>query len=200
MPRPRFEKLPVEQQRAILAAALREFAAHGYQAASLNRIIESAGISKGSMYYYFDDKDDLYAEVIRRELTALIERGGPIPPPPDTSPEEFWGALEELYLRLMRLLEQSPEAAALMRGWMGGAGGPSPQQTQEESVAAMGPWLMRAIDAGQRAGAVRTDLPPELIVGMAVSMGTAMDAWLLTQAPERHAESVALLMVFAFLR
>ena len=70
MPRPRFHKLPPAQQQAILGAALDEFATRGFSAASLNRIIEAAGISKGSMYYYFDGKEDLYAHVARGEACS----------------------------------------------------------------------------------------------------------------------------------
>ncbi len=40
------------------------FVAHGYVGASLNRILDDAGISKGAAYYYFDDKADLYATAI----------------------------------------------------------------------------------------------------------------------------------------
>src|SRR5690606_7275086 len=65
MPRPRFHKLSGDQQQAILGAALEEFASHGFNEASLNRIIDAAGISKGSMYYYFDGKEDLFAHVAR---------------------------------------------------------------------------------------------------------------------------------------
>jgi AcrR family transcriptional regulator len=54
MVRSRFARLPPEQQQVILRAALEEFAARGFHDASLNRVIEAAGISKGSMYYYFD--------------------------------------------------------------------------------------------------------------------------------------------------
>ena len=46
MTRPRFHRLAIAQQERILDAALREFAAHGFGDASLNRIIAAAGISK----------------------------------------------------------------------------------------------------------------------------------------------------------
>ncbi len=61
MVRPRFAKLAPEQQQRILQAAIDEFSAHGFHDASLNQVIEAAGISKGSLYYYFDGKDDLIA-------------------------------------------------------------------------------------------------------------------------------------------
>ena len=72
MVRSRFSRLPPEQQRRIVDAAVEEFARHGFHDASLNRVIETAGISKGSMYYYFDGKEDLYAYVARVELERLF--------------------------------------------------------------------------------------------------------------------------------
>ena len=71
MARARFQKLSPEKQEAILAAAADEFAERGYGAASLNRIIERAGSSKGSLYYYFDDKADLLRTVVERALAFL---------------------------------------------------------------------------------------------------------------------------------
>ena len=81
MVRPRFAKLAPEQQQAILQAALNEFAAHGFHDVSLNRVIEAAGISKGSMYYYFDGKEDLYGYVTQIGLERLFSGLGPFPVP-----------------------------------------------------------------------------------------------------------------------
>lgn len=59
-----FLNLTVDDQERVLEAALNEFAEKDYEAASLNRIIQSAGISKGSMYHYFHNKEDLYMYMI----------------------------------------------------------------------------------------------------------------------------------------
>src|SRR3954467_846977 len=64
MPRPRYERAAPELKTAILSAARKELARAGYEGASLNRILEEAGLSKGAFYYYFDDKDDLVATVL----------------------------------------------------------------------------------------------------------------------------------------
>ncbi len=117
MVRPRFTKLPQKQQQAILQAALDEFAAHGFHGASLNRMIEEAGISKGTMYYYFDGKEDLYAYVARTGLAGLFDRVGPLPELDRGGADEFWSVLEGYYLNLLRALAASPQLAALLRGW-----------------------------------------------------------------------------------
>ena len=56
MARNRFDNLGSEKQEAILRAAGEEFAEKGFAGASINRIIRESGMSKGSVYYYFEDK------------------------------------------------------------------------------------------------------------------------------------------------
>jgi AcrR family transcriptional regulator len=181
MPRARFLKLPPAQQRAILRAAFDEFAAHGFGAASLNRIIDAAGISKGSMYYYFDGKEELYAHVARRELGRLFESAGPFPIPDASDPDAFWSTLEEYYRRIMVAFAASPKLAALARDWALASANPALQQAQKEMERALVPWFEGALVAGRRVGAVRKDLPGGLLIAVTFGMGQAMDGWLLTQ-------------------
>lgn len=179
MVRPRFQRLPAEQRDWLLRAAASEFAAHGFAEASLNRVIEAAGISKGSFYYYFDDKADLYAHVVREELLGLLERAGPFGLPDAVDADGFWAELAGHYLRTMAALQSSPELAALIRGWVSAAGVPGLQRAQRELEEAAMPWFLRLLRTGQELGAVRTDLPDELLLGVAFGMGQAMDLWLI---------------------
>jgi AcrR family transcriptional regulator len=184
MARSRFHKLPLPQQDAILGAALREFAANGFGDASLNRIIDAAGISKGSMYYYFDGKEDLYAHVIRDQLERLVERAGPFPVPDVRDANRFWEVLTDDYLRLMRALTSSPEAAALLRGWLGNSTSPALRSAQQDAEQDLLPWVQRTLAAGQEIGAVRADLPDELLVAVVTAMGQAVDVWLISAPPQ----------------
>lgn len=81
MPSSRFFKLPDEKRSKILRAVHSELAEFPVDELSINRIIHSAGISRGSFYQYFKDKDDLleyvfsdFRQVITREIKASIER------------------------------------------------------------------------------------------------------------------------------
>lgn len=184
MVRPRFAKLPPAQQQVILSAALEEFATHGFHNASLNRIIKAAGVSKGSLYYYFDSKEDLYAHVARVELERLIAQVEPFDLRSATHPDAFWSALENYYLQLMTALDNAPKLAAQIRGWIAASATPALQQIQQEMEQAVIPWMREAIAAGQQIGAVRTDLPTGLLIAVAAGMGQAMDSWLLNQTPD----------------
>jgi AcrR family transcriptional regulator len=60
MPKQTFFNLPPEKRDAITAVAIEEFAECEYNDVSISRIVERAGIAKGSFYQYFEDKKDLF--------------------------------------------------------------------------------------------------------------------------------------------
>jgi AcrR family transcriptional regulator len=181
MVRPRFAKLPQPQQHGILDAALDEFAAHGFHDASLNRIIAAAGISKGSMYYYFDGKEDLFAHVVGVELRRLSAAVGPVTLPTGRDPDAFWSAIQAYYLDSATSLVARPQLAALVRAWLATSDNPALQQAQQEMEQEVLPWINHVLAAGQATGAIRTDLPRGLLIAVALGMGRAMDMWLMTQ-------------------
>ncbi len=58
-------------RRRILEAAFREFSEKGFKAASLNAVCAENGISKGIIYHYFTDKDELYLLCVAGCFDAL---------------------------------------------------------------------------------------------------------------------------------
>ena len=71
---PRWRRLPEERPRQILEAALEVFAERGLSAARLEDIAKRAGVSKGTIYLYFPNKEELFREVVRNSVIAYIER------------------------------------------------------------------------------------------------------------------------------
>jgi AcrR family transcriptional regulator len=57
---------------AILEAAARVLAARGYSAATTTRLAETAGVSIGTLYEYFANREEVFDALIRRELDALV--------------------------------------------------------------------------------------------------------------------------------
>lgn len=68
----REEKNALSKQR-ILTAAMQEFALKGFDNASLNTVCSENGISKGIIYHYFKDKDELYLLCMKECFSALCE-------------------------------------------------------------------------------------------------------------------------------
>jgi AcrR family transcriptional regulator len=56
----------------ILAAALEEFSACGFEATRLDDVAKRADVAKGTIYLYFRDKENLFQELIRTMLTPIV--------------------------------------------------------------------------------------------------------------------------------
>jgi AcrR family transcriptional regulator len=65
--------LSAETRRAaILAAALEEFTARGYEGARLDDVARRAGVAKGTIYLYFADKEALFQELVRSMVSPVL--------------------------------------------------------------------------------------------------------------------------------
>lgn len=71
MPKERFLNLPEEKKQRIIDAAVAEFSRVPFDQVSINKIIRSAEIPRGSFYQYFDDKLDLLSFILQDLGTEL---------------------------------------------------------------------------------------------------------------------------------
>jgi AcrR family transcriptional regulator len=55
------------KRQQIIDGARRLFLAEGFDAASMGEIAKAAGVSKGTLYVYFESKEELFAELVRIE-------------------------------------------------------------------------------------------------------------------------------------
>ncbi|MEX0751822.1 MAG: TetR/AcrR family transcriptional regulator [Xanthobacteraceae bacterium] len=61
-----------KRREQILAAALEEFSARGFSTARLDDVARRAGVAKGTIYLYFRDKETLFQELVRAELSPVV--------------------------------------------------------------------------------------------------------------------------------
>ncbi|MER5258202.1 TetR/AcrR family transcriptional regulator [Streptomyces sp. NPDC002855] len=119
---PRQVRAELTRQR-ILDAAARVFAEYGYAAGTTNRIAERAGVSIGSLYQYYPNKDAILVELLTRHLDAGMA-AAPLDQD-DLLPESIEGIMR-FYVRgaienhrddpqLLRvMMEQGPRAPELL--------------------------------------------------------------------------------------
>jgi AcrR family transcriptional regulator len=71
-----FERISQEKRRRVLDCAKRAFARRGYSGANVNVVAREAGISVGSLYQYFQSKENLFLSLIEEShatLTAVVD-------------------------------------------------------------------------------------------------------------------------------
>jgi AcrR family transcriptional regulator len=178
VPYPRFERLAAEKRVRLLEEAAREFAAHGFAGASLNRILERAGMSKGAAYYYVEDKADLFFAVVQYAAAELHLVDAALDPT-SLRAETFWQAMVALH--------REPLQRAFERPWLFGAlrtaGRLPPEVREREPLATFARqftgWVQALIDRGRELGVIRADVPAELAFAWLEALDAASDAWLL---------------------
>ena len=60
-------------RQLIVSSAIAVFGIHSYAEASMNEVSKKGDISKGIIYHYFKDKDDLYLECVKDSFTSLTD-------------------------------------------------------------------------------------------------------------------------------
>ncbi|KDB04956.1 hypothetical protein U879_04000, partial [Defluviimonas sp. 20V17] len=177
MSRPRFDKLDPARQKRLFDNAAEEFGANGYDGASLNRILERSEMSKSSLYYYFDDKADLFTTLVERSVGFLLREIGGLDPDALTA-ETYWSELEKLYCRSLALMNKSTWYVKLGRMFYRLRSDPKQSAPTGRIFQAARHWVGLIIARGQALGVVRGDLPDSLLIDSALGLGEALDRWI----------------------
>ena len=173
MPKPTFFNLPAAKRDAIIELAIEEFSQNAYRQASLSRIVQRAGIAKGSIYQYFDNKLDLYRWLITEHIAARkMSAISAAAPPADAS---IWQVLEIAYLAGFRFTLVEPRLAALGTRFMRDASDPDVRAIAARNRDASDAWLRALVRGAIDAGDIRAELDVELAVGLlTLTLGEGM--------------------------
>src|SRR5262245_9818787 len=91
---PRFERRKDARPSELTAAALELFVEKGFAATRLEDVATRAGVSKGTLYLYFDSKEELFKAVIQSAVLPVLAEGEQIF-------ETFSGSASELLRELV---------------------------------------------------------------------------------------------------
>lgn len=70
---PRWHRRPEDRPDEILAAATALFGEQGFARTRLEDVAKRAGVSKGTLYLYFDSKEALFREMVRKNVVSVVE-------------------------------------------------------------------------------------------------------------------------------
>lgn len=115
---PRHQRRKEARPAEIMAAALKLFSERGFAATRLEDVAEAAGVSKATIYLYFDSKADLFKAMIRDIAAVRISAA-------ETMIDDFKGSTADLIRSLLDLLSniaKVPELRALIKVVLSEAG------------------------------------------------------------------------------
>src|SRR5690349_19923445 len=172
----RWERRPDERPREILDAALTVFAERGYSNTRLEDIGEAAGVTKGAIYHYFANKEDLLLRAIEQRSEEafgrieeiLRDKTAPVSTRLRLVVRRWFGSISKERLAVVTLLLQgiAHEVPDAFRKWL--TGGP---MAATRVIATL-------VREGQTRGEFRADADADVAARMLVSGLLQQTVWL----------------------
>lgn len=188
-------KTPEQRRAEILQAASELFQEIGYESTSVDSIVRSAGIAKGTFYYYFKSKDEVLAALAQQLCAEMVARSQIIADDPQL------GAIEK-FCAIIAAQNQTVEAGqALVEDLHRPENRALHERSNIETVLAFGPILATVVEQGNQEGVFQVDDPLStvqfILAGSLFLFGDQMFSW----TPEEQAarmQAMLLLIERAF--
>lgn len=90
----RWRRRKEERPAEILTAALKTFSTKGFAATKLDEVAKEAGVSKGTLYLYFESKEALFKAVVSEYVLPQIAKA-------EEQAEQYSGSIEKLMLTIV---------------------------------------------------------------------------------------------------
>src|SRR5213592_4776503 len=93
--KPRWRRRKNARPEEIISAALEVFADRGFAATKLEDVARRAGVTKGTIYLYFENKEALFKALVRETIVPIIAQG-------EALAQSFTGSARDLFEQLIR--------------------------------------------------------------------------------------------------
>lgn len=145
------EERRAERREQILAGARRAFSEHGYEGATVAKLEQATGLSRGAIFNYFPSQEELFLELAWRDNERLVrlwlERGWEATLREVIEEDPDWLGV---YLEMTRKVRTDPEFA---------------RRHEERTEQELAPLLVEHVREMQERGELRDDYPPERVAG-----------------------------------
>ena len=147
-----------DRRQLIVSASAKLFASKGIRSTTVREIADGAGILSGSLYHYFESKEDIVQEILAGFLEALSSRYAAVLDA-DLDPAE---ALHAVVLTSLQLAKEQPDATTLYQNELQYLRESERfKQVQSTAARAQHVWI-EIIERGVQSGVFRADIDPRL--------------------------------------
>ena len=157
---------PKRTRRKVLQASYLEFYRNGFQGGSLNRIVASAGITKGALFHHFSGKNELGYAVLEEFLAPAVHHWWVEPLLETEDPVPILQTIMERFLK--KIKDEAPGSGFLFNGCpicnFAVEMSPLDEGFRSRLETIYDGWrkaIKEALARGQKAGTVRADAIPE---------------------------------------
>ncbi len=153
-----FSNLPEEKRQRILKVARSEFAKNGFENTSIQQIARKSDISVGSVYKYFDNKEQMFTYIAQEGLSELEELLMKLAP----SKEDILIKAEKIIRTLLKFSKEHPELVQLYCALTTGDNSEFLNELSQRIEAVTASIYTQTISMAQETGEVRKDINPAM--------------------------------------
>lgn len=161
MPKRTFHRLDDDKKERIMRTAIEEFQAHGFEKTKIETIAQNAGVAKGSIYQYFDDKKELFLYAVTWGLEyfmKIIDRQTPLK---DMDVYDYFLSSGR---DRFELIKNEPLLVAFSTDVASGKYGTLTQEINNELGRVGEEYELRLIANGKKRGTIRDDLDDKVLL------------------------------------
>lgn len=162
----------------LLRVATRLFAEKGFEATSVQEIVQLAGVTKGALYHYFSAKDDLLYEVYARVLRMQTERLNRFADAPEPIQDRLRAASVDVVVTSIANLDDTKIFQRSMHQLS-----PDRQRAVREHRRRYHERFRSLIEEGQRSGVFRDDVSADLVVDFFFGSVHHLGSWYRSGGP-----------------
>lgn len=151
-----FEKIPAEKRERILRVITEEFANNGFNNTSISQIASKSGISVGSVYKYFENKEEIFKMVVEdglSQLESLLTRLV-------SSNDDIAVKAEIIIRELIKFSNEKPELVKLYCALTADGSSELLSSLSQQIEALSAQIYSKVLEEAQKTGDVRSDIDP----------------------------------------
>ena len=176
MPHSRFHKLDNEKKSLIIRIALKEFSNKDFDQASINQISKKAGLSAGNLYYYFENKEDLYMTVVDFVMSELSMEIGDFSKSLSDGP--FWENMKQLVLKRLKISLRDKEIGYFINKLFEYDDSKEMNDIELKFKDKIRNDFREIFNIGVRQGDIRSDLPMDYLFTIHLNLVLSTNQWI----------------------
>ncbi len=161
MPKKTFLRLDEDKQERVVRAAISEFHENGFEKAKIEAIADNAGVAKGSIYQYFEDKKELFMYSVTWSMEYFMKEINKYTPLKEMDVFDY--LLKDGRERV-ELVKRESTLVMFYQDILSGKFGELTKTINEELWKIGDKYILQLIAVGKKKGTVRTDLEDEILL------------------------------------
>ena len=188
VPKDTFYNLPADKRALICQVSIAEFAEYEYELASINRIVNKSGISKGSFYQYFENKKELYLYLLQLVAEEKVKYISPVMDNPNE--HDIFTLLREMYISGIRFAAEHPDYAEIGNKLLRNKEAPIYKEAVDSNMPAAYVFFETLLEGAIVRGEVRADIDIKMFAFMIASMGTLVVEYYIENVAQSYDEKM----------